>query len=80
MDQDGEVVDVFLQKRRDGAAAKRFFKRLLKVHRSVQQAQRFPGVHAAVYDLFNLGRHLICAEHYRSLRMSAFASWKDVAA
>ena len=29
VDQDGEVVDVFLQRRRDGAAAKRFFKRLL---------------------------------------------------
>jgi transposase-like protein len=28
VDQDGEVVDVFLQARRDGAAAKRFFKRL----------------------------------------------------
>ena len=27
VDQDGEVVDVFLQKRRDGKAAKRFFKR-----------------------------------------------------
>ena len=32
VDQDGEVVDVFLQARRDGAAAKRFFKRLLKNH------------------------------------------------
>ena len=32
VDQDGEVVDVFLQKRRDGAAAKRFFKRLLEAH------------------------------------------------
>jgi putative transposase len=32
IDQDGEIVDVFLQKRRDGAAAKRFFKRLLKIH------------------------------------------------
>ena len=30
MDQDGEVVDVFLQAKRDGAAAKRFFKRLLR--------------------------------------------------
>jgi putative transposase len=29
VDQDGEVVDVFLQKRRDGKAAVRFFKRLL---------------------------------------------------
>ena len=32
VDQDGEVVDVFLQARRYGAAAKRFFKRLLKNH------------------------------------------------
>ena len=33
VDQDGEVVDVFLQARRDGKAAKRFFKRFLKAHR-----------------------------------------------
>ena len=33
VDQDGEVVDVFLQKRRDGKAAKRFFKRLLRTHK-----------------------------------------------
>jgi putative transposase len=32
VDQDGEVVDVFIQKRRDGKAAKRFFKRLLRRH------------------------------------------------
>ena len=32
MDQDGEVVDVFLQARRDGSAAKRFFQRLIKSH------------------------------------------------
>ena len=32
VDQDGEIIDVYLQKRRDGAAAKRFFKRLLKIH------------------------------------------------
>jgi len=30
VDQDGEVVDVFLQKSRNAAAAKRFFKRLFK--------------------------------------------------
>jgi putative transposase len=33
VDQDGEVVDVFLQKRCDGKAAKRFFKRLLRKHK-----------------------------------------------
>ena len=32
VDQDGEIVDVYLQGKRDGAAAKRFFKRLLRSH------------------------------------------------
>ena len=32
VDQNGEVVDVYLQVKRDGAAAKRFFKRLLHSH------------------------------------------------
>ena len=31
-DQDGEVVDVYLQAKRDGLAAKRFFRRLLRSH------------------------------------------------
>jgi putative transposase len=130
VDQDGEVVDVYLQAKRDGVAAKRFFKRLLRSHgeetrkivtdklrsygvahrelipetihsteqyennraeqsheptrvrergmrkfKSVKQAQRFLGVHAAVSNLFNLGRHLIKAEHYRNLRIGAFADW-----
>jgi putative transposase len=130
VDQDGEVVDVYLQARRNGAAAKRFFKRLLRSHggeprkivtdklrsygvahrelipeaihdtlqyannraelthqptrvrergmrrfKSTRQAQRFLGTHAAVSNLFNLGRHLVRAEHYRNLRISAFAEW-----
>ena len=32
VDQDGEVIDVFLQARRDGKAAMRFFKRLQRSH------------------------------------------------
>ena len=123
VDQDGEVVDVFLRRRRDGKAAKRFFKRLLRtsgseprrivtdklrsygvaqrelvpdtIHdtsqyannraelshqptrvrergmrrfKSTHQAQRFLSTHAAVYNLFNLGRHLISAKHYRVFR------------
>jgi putative transposase len=93
VDQDGEVVDVYLQTRRDGAAAKRFFNRLLRSHeatrvrergmrgaasrrfKSAGQAQRFLGAHAAVHNLFNLGRHLVGAEHYRNLRVSAFEEW-----
>ena len=133
--QDGEVVDVYLQTKRDGASAKRFFRRLLRSHgreprkivtdklrsygvarrelipdtihstkqyennraeqsheatrvrergmrkfKSVGQAQRFLGAHAAVSNLFNLGRHLIGAEHYRNLRISAFSEWSRAVA
>jgi len=38
----------------------------------VRQARRFLGAHAAVSNLFNLGRHLVSAEHYRNLRTGAF--------
>ena len=43
--------------------------------KSVLQAQRFVGIHAAVSNHFNLGRHLVAAGHYRTLRRGAFASW-----
>ena len=135
VDQDGEVVDVYLQVRRDGAAAKRFFRRLLRNHggeprkivtdklrsygvahrelipeaihstkqyennraeqsheatrmrergmrrfKSVIQAQRFVTAHAAVHNLFNLGRHLVGAGHYRYLREGAFGEWSRAVA
>ena len=135
VDQDGEIVDVYLQKKRDGAAAKRFFKRLIRSHggeprkivtdklrsygvahrelipetihstqqyennraeqsheatrvrergmrrfKSIRQAQRFVTAHAAVQNLFNLGRHLIRAQHYRNLRISAFSEWSRAVA
>ena len=135
VDQDGEVVDVFLQKRRDARAAKRFFRRLLRTHqgeprkivtdklrsygvahrelipdtihdtsqyannraelshqptrvrergmrrfKSVKQAQRFLSTQAAVYNLFNLDRHLVSAENYRFFRLRAFASWEKAVA
>ena len=135
VDQDGEVVDVYLQAKRDGVAAKRFFKRLLRSHgseprkivtdklrsygvahrelvpevihgteqyennraeqsheatrvrergmrkfKSVKQAQGFLGTHAAVSNLFNLGRHLVRAKHYRNLRVGAFAEWSRAVA
>jgi putative transposase len=41
----------------------------------MNQAQRFARMHAAVSNLFNLGRHLVAAEHYRTLRLRAFACW-----
>ena len=135
VDQEGEVIDVYLQSRRDGAAAKRFFKRILRRHdgepreivtdklrsygvaqrallpetlhntaqyannraelshqptrvrervmrrfKSAAQAQRFLNIHAAVYNLFNLGRHLVRAEHYKKLRIDAFGQWTKAVA
>ena len=135
VDQDGEVVDVYLQAKRDDNAAKRSFKRLLRSHgsesrkivtdklrsygvahrelipdmihstkqyennraeqsheatrvrergmrkfKSVRQAQRFLDAHAAVSNVFNLGRHLPGAEHYRDLRISAFGEWSRAVA
>jgi len=48
----------------------------MRKFKSVRQAQRFLGAHVAVSNLFNLGRHLVRAQHYRKLRMSAFAEWR----
>jgi len=46
----------------------------------VKQAQRFLGAHAAVSNLFNLGRHLVRAKHYRDLRVGAFTEWSKAVA
>jgi len=35
--------------------------------------------HAAVYNLFNLGRHSVSAENFRFFRQRAFASWEKAA-
>ena len=48
--------------------------------KSTGQAQRFLGVHAVVSYLFNLGRHLMSAEHYRNLRTSALPEWSRTVA
>jgi putative transposase len=45
--------------------------------KSMEKAQRFIGVHAAVYNLFNIGRHLVSAESYRFFWLSAFASLQN---
>jgi putative transposase len=45
----------------------------MRKFKSVGQAQRFLGAHAAVQNLFNLGRHLVRAERYRNLRVIALS-------
>jgi putative transposase len=55
--------------------ATRVRERVMRRFKSVRQAQRFLGAHAAVSNLFNLGRHLVRAEHHRNLREGAFEEW-----
>ena len=47
-------------------------KRGMRLSKSMAQAQRFATAHAAVSNLFNLRRHLVRAQHYQDLWVSAF--------
>jgi putative transposase len=52
----------------------------MRKFKSVGQTQRFLGAHAAVSNLFNLGRHLVRGEHYRDIRVRALGEWRSVVA
>ncbi|MFT7531037.1 MAG: putative transposase, partial [Gammaproteobacteria bacterium] len=54
--------------------------RVMRRFKTTMQAQRFLVVHAAVYNLFNLGRHLVSAKHYRNLKIGAFNDWSRAVA
>jgi len=60
--------------------ATRVRERGMRRFKSRSQAQRFVTAHAAVQNLFNLGRHLVRAQHYKSLRISALNEWSRVVA
>jgi putative transposase len=60
--------------------ATRVRERGMRRFKSVRQAQGFLGAHAAVSNLFNLGRHVVPAGHYRNLRISAFTEWSSAVA
>ena len=60
--------------------ATRVRERGMRKFKSVGQAQRFLGAHAAVSNLFNLDGHKLGALHYRDLRTSAFAEWSRAVA
>lgn len=50
----------------------------MRKFKSITQAQRFSSVRAEIYNLFNLGRHLLSAKNYRIFRYRAFVPWEDV--
>jgi putative transposase len=133
VDQDGDVIDILVQPRRDRRAAERFFRKLLKgqgaeplrlvtdklmsygaAHRTTMpsvrhdtrlyannraevshqptrqrerqmrrfkspgQAQRFLSAHAAIQNLFRVGRHLVNSANHRTLRDRSFSVWRQV--
>jgi transposase-like protein len=48
--------------------------------KSAKSAQRFVSVHAAVYNTFNVQRHLISRPTHRQFRTAAQQSWSDATA
>ena len=60
--------------------ATRVRERGMRKFKTVQQVQRFVTARTAVQNLFNLGRHLIRAQHYGDLRVSAFGEWSRAVA
>jgi putative transposase len=135
VDDEGEVLDLLVQSRRDRKAALRLLRRLLKRQghlpdtivtdrlrsygaalrdlgladrhvtggrsnnraevshqptrrrerqrlgfRSAGSAQRFLATHAAVYNHFNVQRHLISRRTLRTFRTEAYAGWREVVA
>jgi hypothetical protein len=46
--------------------------------KSIKQAQRFLGSHAAVYNLFNLHRHSLSRRFFKLFRLRSFATWGAV--
>ena len=135
VDDEGEVLDIIVQPRRDRKAALKLMRRLLKRQgyvpdaivtdrlrsygaalrdlgladrhvtggrsnnraevshqptrqreqqqrrfRSPGSAQSFLATHAAVYNHFNVQRHLISRSTLRHLRSRAFAGWREIAA
>jgi putative transposase len=60
--------------------ATRVRERVMRRLKSVRQAQNFLDIHSALSNHFNLGRHLISANHYRDLREDAFKNWSRAVA
>ena len=65
VDEHGAELDILVKKRRDKAAAKRFFKRVLRS--------------GLIRQHFALKRHLLCASLYRKQLTARFVAWREFA-
>ena len=54
--------------------------RKMQRFKSARSAQKFLSTHAAVYNTFNVQRHLISAQSHRVLRAAAMTTWREVVA
>ena len=134
VDHEGEIIESYVSRKRDKAAALRFLKKALKRHgkaetivtdglksypsamrdlgnlerremgrglnnraenshlpfrrreramlrfRQMKSLQKFASVHANVHNHFNLERHLIDRETYKTRRLAALAKWQSLMA
>ncbi len=48
--------------------------------KSARSAQKFLSAHAAVYNTFNVQRHLTSTRSHRVLRAAAMSTWREVVA
>jgi putative transposase len=54
--------------------------RKMQGFKSPGSAQRFLSTHAAVYNTFNVQRHLTTRQTHRTLRSEAMSTWRDAVA
>jgi len=134
VDHEGEIIESYVSRKRDKAAALRFLKKALKRHgkaetivtdglksypsamrdlgnlerremgrglnnraenshlpfrrreramlrfRQMKSLQKFASVHANIHNHFNLERHLIDRETYKTRRLAALAKWQSLMA
>jgi len=54
--------------------------RKMQRFKSPGPAQKFLSTHAAVYNIFNVQRHLVSAETHRTCRAAAMNTWREAVA
>jgi putative transposase len=54
--------------------------RKMQRFKSACSAQKFLSAHAAMYNTFNVQRHLTSAQSHRVLRAAATSTWREVVA
>jgi putative transposase len=54
--------------------------RKMQRFKSARSAQKFLSTHAAVFNTFNVQRHLTSAQTHRTLRAAAMSTWSETVA